>query len=393
MKVIILVLDSLGVGELPDAAIYGDEGSNTLGHILEKFPDLKVPNLKKMGLTNLMKKNSVKNTIASYGKMKEKSAGKDTITGHWEMCGVILDEPFPTYDNGFPKEVIKKFEEQIGRNVIGNIVASGTDIIQKMGVEHTRTGFPIVYTSADSVFQVAAHEKVIPVRELYRMCETARSILKGKHNVARVIARPFLGEKPGNFYRTSNRKDFSVIPPKKTILDKLAENGKDVLAVGKVSDIFADTGITVSYHVSGNKRIVDKTKDLISEYKKDCLIFSNLVDFDTVYGHRNDVLGYARALEIFDAELPEITDKMLKDDWLIITADHGCDPTTPSTDHSREHVPVMIYSLNNKRVDLGVRETFADVGETVLDLFNLENMGTGISMASLVKKNENETAF
>lgn len=371
-RVILIVLDSVGVGELPDAYKFGDEGSNTLGHVTEKT-GVELPNMGRLGLGNIIPLKSVPenpNAICGYGKMAEKSAGKDTTTGHWEIAGLFIEKPFPTYPHGFPDEIIKEFEKRIGRKVLGNKPASGTEIIKELGEEHVKTGYPIVYTSADSVFQVAAHENVIPVEELYRICEIAREILKGDHAVGRVIARPFTGT-PGNFVRTGNRRDFSLKPFEPTILDMLKEDGYEVFAIGKIEDIFAGQGITGKNHTTNNDEGITATIKAMDEIKNG-LIFTNLVDFDMLYGHRNDVEGYAKALKHFDNRLPEIMEKLTKEDLLIITADHGCDPTTESTDHSREYVPLLVYSpLMKHGVNLGVRSTYADIAATIAETFRV----------------------
>ncbi|EGD52709.1 phosphopentomutase [Thermoanaerobacter ethanolicus JW 200] len=371
-RVILIVLDSVGVGELPDAYKFGDEGSNTLGHVTEKT-GIELPNMGKLGLGNIIPLKSVPenpNAVGGYGKMAEKSAGKDTTTGHWEIAGLITEKPFPTYPHGFPEEIIKEFEKRIGRKVLGNKPASGTEIIKELGEEHVKTGYPIVYTSADSVFQVAAHEDVIPLEELYRICEIAREILKGDHAVGRVIARPFTGT-PGNFVRTGNRRDFSLKPFEPTILDMLKEAGYEVFAIGKIEDIFAGQGITEKNHTTNNDEGITATIKAMDEIKNG-LIFTNLVDFDMLYGHRNDVEGYAKALTHFDNRLPEIMGKLTKEDLLIITADHGCDPTTPSTDHSREYVPLLVYSPSMKHgINLGVRSTYSDVAATIAEIFKV----------------------
>ncbi|AEM77985.1 phosphopentomutase [Thermoanaerobacter wiegelii] len=379
-RVILIVLDSVGVGELPDAYKFGDQGSNTLGHVTEKT-GVELPNMGRLGLGNIIPLKSVPenpNAIGGYGKMAEKSAGKDTTTGHWEIAGLFIEKPFPTYPHGFPDEIIKEFEKRIGRKVLGNKPASGTEIIKELGEEHVKTGFPIVYTSADSVFQVAAHEDVIPLEELYKICEIAREILKGDHAIGRVIARPFTGT-PGNFVRTGNRRDFSLKPFEPTVLDMLKEDGYEVFAIGKIEDIFAGQGITGKNHTTNNDDGITATIKAMDEVKNG-LIFTNLVDFDMVYGHRNDVEGYAKALKHFDNRLPEIMEKLTKEDLLIITADHGCDPTTPSTDHSREYVPLLVYSpLMKHGVNLGVRSTYADIAATIAEIFKVGPMKHGTS--------------
>jgi len=387
-KVILIVLDSVGVGELPDAAKYGDEGSNTLGNVAKAVGGLSLPNMQKMGIGNIIDIEgvpAVKEPTAAYGKAAEKSAGKDTTTGHWELAGVILDRPFPVYPDGFPPELIEEFEKRIGRKVLGNKVASGTEIIKELGDEHVKTGRPIVYTSADSVFQIAAHEEVIPVEELYEICKIAREILRGEHGVARVIARPFVG-KSGEYLRTYNRADFSLKPPHDTLLDKVVRAGMEVIGVGKIWDIFAGQGITKAMHTEGNMDGVDKTLEAIDMIQKG-LVFSNLVDYDMLYGHRNDPVGYAKALEEFDGRLPEILEKLGDNDVLIITADHGCDPTTVSTDHSREYVPVLVYGDRIKAgVKLGTLSSFSDIGQTVTDVLGCLSLKNGRSFKQLVFK-------
>ncbi|MDK2820053.1 MAG: phosphopentomutase [Clostridia bacterium] len=383
-RVVLIVLDSVGVGALPDADKYGDEGSNTLGNIAERV-HLKLPNLERLGIGNIIELRNIKSAEkpeAAYGKMASKSAGKDTTSGHWELSGLILDKPFPVYPNGFPKEIIEAFEKEIGREVLGNKPASGTAIIEELGAEHIKTGKPIVYTSADSVFQIAAHEDVIPVQELYEICKIARKLLKGEHAVGRVIARPFIG-KPGNFVRTDRRHDFSLVPPKPTLLDAVSEAGLEVMAVGKIKDIFAGRGITRWIYTHDNMDGVDQTCNFMREGKIG-LIFTNLVDFDMQYGHRNDVDGYASALEDFDARIPDLLDALNKNDVLIITADHGCDPTTPSTDHSREHVPVLVYGDRIKPTKIPTRSTFADLGATVADLLGVPYNLSGESFAQTI---------
>lgn len=376
-RAIIIVLDSLGIGEMPDAAEYGDAGSDTLGNITRAMKDkpwYRLKNLTSMGLglidgIDVIEK--VNDPLAAFGRLSEKSKGKDTTTGHWEIAGLILDKPFPTYPEGFPDEVISAFEKAIGRKCLGNFTASGTEIIERLGKEHIKTGFPIVYTSADSVFQIAAHERIIPVDELYDMCEKAREILTGDHAVGRVIARPFEGE-PGHFRRTERRKDFSLKPIKKNLLDFTKEKGLEVRAIGKIEDIFAGSGITHAVHIDGNMDGVDKTIEWIKEDFSG-ILFTNLVDFDMLYGHRNNVEGYARAIEDFDRRLPEITDAINDGDILFITADHGCDPTTGSTDHSREYTPLIIYGKPIKKgVNLHTRESFSDIAATVAEYLGVE---------------------
>jgi len=370
-RITIIILDSVGIGELPDAAAYGDQGSNTLANTAQAVGGLRLPHLGSLGLGNIAPIPGVPpadSPCASFGRMQEKSAGKDTTTGHWEIAGLIVSRPFPVYPEGFPRDLIEEFERRIGRHTLGNKPASGTAIIEELGAEHLRTGYPIVYTSADSVFQIAAHEEIIPVDELYAMCRIARELLTGDHAVARVIARPFTG-KPGNFRRTPRRHDFSLPPTGKTILDTLKEKGLEVVAVGKIADIFAGRGITRSLATRDNQDGINKTRQSLQETGRG-LIFTNLVDFDSLYGHRNDPVGYARALEAFDQRLPEILAALQDNDMLIITADHGCDPTTPSTDHSREYVPLLVYGKKLPAgINLGTRETFADVAATVAEVF------------------------
>mgnify|MGYP000858992099 CR=1 FL=1 len=381
-RVIMIVLDSVGVGELPDAALYGDEGSNTLGNIACHV-DLRLPHLERLGLGNIIPVRGVgpvNDPLGAYGKMAPLSPGKDTTTGHWEIAGVVLDRPFPTYPDGFPDSVISAFTDATGYEVLGNKVASGTEIIEELGMEHLKTGRPIVYTSADSVFQIAAHEDVIPVEELYRICQTARSILRGPHGVARVIARPFIGT-PGKFTRTANRRDFSLAPPRLTILDLLHAANHEVWAVGKISDIFAGRGITRSLPTRNNMHTVDVTLQLMGEMDRSGLIFANCVDFDMLWGHRNDVVGYARGLEEFDARVPDILDAVKDDDLLILLADHGCDPTTSSTDHSREYVPLILFgAMCTPGRALGVRKTYSDVAATLAKTFGVPNPGPGTSL-------------
>jgi phosphopentomutase len=383
-KAILLVLDGVGIGELPDAADYGDEGSNTLVNMAKAVGGLNLPNLQRMGLGNIEQIEGIppaEKPIACYGKMREVSAGKDTTTGHWEIAGIIREKPFPTYPNGFPPEIIEAFEKAIGRKVLGNKPASGTAIIEELGEEHLRTGYPIVYTSADSVFQIAAHEEIVPVEQLYEWCRIAREILKGEHEVARVIARPFIGT-PGNFKRTARRKDFSVPPPYPTLLDALTEAGLKVVTVGKVDDIFAGRGVTFAVHTSDNRDGMQQVETLTAQGDFDFL-WCTLVDFDTVYGHRNNPQGFAQALREFDEWLGNFLPKLREGDLLIITADHGNDPTTPSTDHSREYVPLLIWTPSLKEgKPLGVRQTFADVAATIADWLKVEWHGAGKSCLS-----------
>jgi len=372
-RVILIVLDSVGAGALPDAAEYGDEGSNTLGNTARAVGGLHMPHMEDLGLghtTSIMGVPPAVQPRGAYGRMAEASRGKDTTVGHWEIAGVISPHPLPTYPDGFPKALVEEFEQQIGRQVLGNVVASGTEIIAELGAEHMRTGRPILYTSADSVFQVAAHEEVIPVPELYRICTLARDLLQGEHAVGRVIARPFVGA-PGNFTRTANRRDWSLPPPQETVLDRLVAAGYAVQAVGKIEDIFAGQGITAAEHTKDNMHGVDVTLKFMARPKAG-LVFTNLVDFDMRWGHRNNAAAYAGGLEAFDARLPEIVSAMRPNDLLFLTADHGCDPTTPSTDHSREYVPLLVYGeAVRPGVDLGTRATFADVAATVAEVFGI----------------------
>jgi phosphopentomutase len=379
-RVLLLVMDSVGIGEMPDAKDYGDEGSNTFANISRESGGLNVPNLQKLGIGNIIELPHIpaaKDPWANFGKMAEKSKGKDTTTGHWEQMGIFTEQPFPTFPHGFPEKFIHDFERRIGRQVLGNVVASGTVIIEELGAEHIRTGKPIVYTSADSVFQIAAHEEVIPLPELMQICRTAREMLTDELNVSRVIARPFIGRE-GSFQRTTNRHDFSVKPPA-TLLDHIVEAGQKVLAVGKINDIFAGRGISEFILTKGNMDGVEKTLQYLQRDDPG-LIFTNLVDFDMVYGHRNNVRGYAQALEEFDAQIPAILEALKDEDILMITADHGCDPTTASTDHSREYVPLLVYGKKVKKgVNLGIRATFADVGATIAEYLAVPPISLGRS--------------
>lgn len=388
-RCILIVLDSLGVGELPDASIYKDEGSNTLLNIYKECNGLNIPNLKKLGIgaikgLELIGKED--NIIASYGKAAEKSKGKDTTTGHWEMAGVIFNKPLNTYPKGFSKEIIEEFKEKSKINgILGNVVASGTEIIMKLGEEHIKTGYPIIYTSADSVFQIAAHEDIIPLDKLYSMCEVAREILVGDNIVGRVIARPFSGS-VNNFKRTSNRKDYALDPFNKTMLDYIEESGMSVLGVGKIEDIYNKKGITQAIHTKNNMDGVDKTLEYMDKIKEG-LIFTNLVDFDMLYGHRNDPKGYGKSIEEFDIRLEEIISKLSPEDILILTADHGCDPTTEGTDHSREYIPILVYGAEvRKNVEIPTRESFADIGKTILEYLNIENDLVGRSFLRKIIK-------
>ncbi|MGN0386890.1 MAG: phosphopentomutase [Lachnospiraceae bacterium] len=371
-RVFLIVLDSFGIGEMPDADQFGDVGTNTL-LTCAKSPYFSMPNMGKLGLFNIdgvtagKRENQI---MARVARMTEASMGKDTTIGHWEIAGVKSPDPLPTYPNGFPEEVLQPFRDMTGRDVLCNMPYSGTEVIKKFGDEHVKTGSLIVYTSADSVFQIAAHEDVVPVEQLYEYCKMARKILTGKHGVGRVIARPFIGNS-GNYTRTSRRHDYSLTPPAKTMLDYLKEAGKEVLAVGKIYDIFAGCGITEHVYTSGNAEGIARTLEYLDK-DFEGLCFINLVDYDMLYGHRNDVDGYAKALNEFDAKLPEIMDKMREDDILMITADHGCDPGyTVSTDHSREYTPFLMYGKKVTPGNLGTRKTFADIAATVLKYFNI----------------------
>ncbi|MDX1524409.1 MAG: phosphopentomutase [Anaerolineae bacterium] len=388
-RFVVIVLDSVGIGEAPDAAAFGDVGSHTLGNIARAVGGLKVPHLEAMGLANIAILEGVLPQLepsAAYGKMAEVSAGKDTSTGHWELMGIHLHQAFPLYPNGFPPEVMDRYEAETGRGWLGNYPASGTVIIDELGEEHMRTGKTIVYTSGDSVFQIAAHEEVIPVKELYEICRIAREILRGEHEVSRVIARPFVGT-PGNFERTANRHDFSVKPPEPTVLDLLNEAGLMVHAVGKINDIFDGEGINSTVHTQDNMDGVDKTIAAMRDRRERGLIFTNLVDFDAKFGHRNNPEGYANALAEFDQRLPEIMDALAEDDVLVLTADHGNDPTYPGTDHTREYVPVLITGgpvLGG--VNIGVRNTFADLAATIADTLGVTSPPQGKSFKSMIAK-------
>ena len=385
-RVVLIVLDSVGCGDAPDAAAYGDVGSNTLGNISQVVGGLSLPNLGRLGLGNLTEINNVPPTTTSlgaYGRLTEISAGKDTTTGHWELAGVILARPFPVFPDGFPTELMENFESRIGRGTLGNFPASGTEIINKLGNEHVATGKPIIYTSADSVFQIAAHEEVIPIDDLYHFCEIARDLLRGDYSVGRVIARPFIGQ-TGAFARTERRKDFSLEPPNDTILDVVKDNGLAVMGVGKIEDIFAHRGLTDSNHTGNNMAGIDGIIEFLAT-DSDGLIFANLVDFDALYGHRNDPRGYANALEAFDRRLPEILSKLRDSDVLMITADHGNDPTTLGTDHSRERVPLFAVGNHIRGgCNLGTRSSFADVAATIAELLRVSWSGAGESFASLI---------
>jgi phosphopentomutase len=383
MRIIVVVLDGVGIGELPDAALYGDAGSDTLGNTCQATGGLSLPNLERLGLGRIKELKGVRaaaNPEASYGKMGEKSPGKDSTSGHWELMGLILHKPFPTYPHGFPASLVREFEARIGKRVLGNMPYSGTEIIKVLGDEHVRTGFPILYTSADSVFQLAAHEDVIPIEKLYDYCMKARELLTGEHGVARVIARPFAGES-GNYRRTLKRKDFSLPPTGDTILDILEARGVEVLAIGKVADLFARRGFTREIRTKSNAEGMEALSALLEDFE-DGFVLANLGDFDTLWGHRNDVRAFAQGLVEFDRWLGGFLEALLSDDTLFITADHGCDPTTPSTDHSREYVPVLAYGQTlRKGVDLGLRATFADLGATIAELMRVKGTGNGTGFA------------
>lgn len=382
-RVILIVLDSVGIGGMPDATKFNDDGVNTLLHIYQKRGALNIPNLCSLGMGNMVdvgcKPMSI---IASYGMMGEQSPSKDTTTGHWEIAGLVLDKPFPTYPDGFPETLMREFEKKIGTKTLGNYPRSGTEILKELGNQHMQTGYPIVYTSVDSVFQIAAHEDIVPVETLYTYCEIARALLVGEHSVGRVIARPFMGAN-GKFERDNgSRKDYSILPPDETLLDVLIEEGFFVTGVGKIGDIFGHRGLTEEIHTDNNTDGIMKTIDAItSSRRQKGLIFVNLVDFDMIYGHRRNIEGYANALEDFDRHVPEIIQHLSKDDVLIITADHGCDPShLAHTDHTREYVPILIYGEQLKKgIYLGTRDTFADCGQTINDLFGARPLKYGKS--------------
>lgn len=386
-RVIVIVLDSVGIGESPDAAAFGDVGSNTLGNVAQAVGGLNLPNMEELGLANIAVIEGVRpqaQPAGAYGKMEEVSAGKDTTTGHWELMGIQVRQPFPVYPQGFPADVMEAFTVATKRNWLGNYPASGTAVIEELGAEHMRTGSPIIYTSADSVFQIAAHEEIIPLEELYAMCAAARDILRGPHEVSRVIARPFVGQ-PGSFLRTSNRRDYSVTPPEDTLLDILHDAGKMIYAVGKIEDIFAGRGIIEAVHTVSDMDGVDKTIFAMTERPASGIVFTNLVDFDAKYGHRNDPAGYAAALEQFDRRVPELLAALRDDDILVLTADHGNDPTTPGTDHSREYVPILLAGRPIRRhAHIGVRDTFADLAATIADFLQVPGPPAGRSFRDLV---------
>ncbi len=380
-RFILIVLDSVGIGELPDAHHYGDGGSNTLGNIAKHIQGLHLPNFERLGLGNIAPILGVAKTdkpLAAWGKMNQLSAGKDTTIGHWELAGLWIKEPLPTYPKGFPRRLVDQFSHRIGREILGNCVASGTVIIDQLGSKHMETGNPIVYTSADSVFQIAAHEQVVPLHLLYQWCLTARELLDGEHRVARVIARPFIGE-PGCFSRTSNRRDFSLEPLGITVLDYLTDHQIPVHAIGKIKDIFAGRGVTSHISTKNNMQTINATLSLLQKHSGPGLIFANCVDFDMLWGHRNDVKGYACGLEELDTRIPELLMQLKPDDVLCIVADHGCDPTTKGTDHSREYVPLLVYGDRVTPCSLGIRETFSDVAQSIATYFHLETIFFGTS--------------
>ncbi|MEW5801903.1 MAG: phosphopentomutase [bacterium] len=380
-RILVVVLDSLGVGALPDAEKYGDAGSNTLLNMAAAVGGIHLPTMERLGLARVCPFAGHDPSIqprGAYGRMAEASCGKDSTVGHWELMGIVVDRPFPVYPHGFPDEVLDPFRQAAGTKILGNVPASGTEIIDRLGSEHVRTGYPIVYTSQDSVFQIAAHEEVIPVERLYEICSIARALLKGPHAVARVIARPFIGG-PGTWKRTSRRRDFSLEPPEADVLDLVKEKGIAVTGIGKVTDIFADRGFTRKIPAKGNTDTIDKIEQTLAEMEKG-ILFANLVDFDMLYGHRNDPQGYAEALRFFDHRLQTILTALNSDDLLMIVGDHGCDPTTPSTDHSREYIPILAYTpAAGEGVNLGTRSSFADVAQTIAQNFYVSELAKGTS--------------
>jgi len=387
-RVILFVLDSVGIGALPDSEKFGDIGVSTLGHIAKSTDNFKIPNLMKLGIGNIDGVDYIEadaNPIGAFGRSLEASNGKDTTTGHWEIAGLYIEQPFKTYPDGFPETIIDAFEAKIGRKILCNKPASGTVILEELGEEHVKTGCPIVYTSADSVFQIAAHEDVIPLPELYNMCQIARDMLMGEDQVARVIARPFIGE-IGNFQRTSNRRDYSIKPYQKTVLDYAKEAGFKVKAVGKISDIFDSEGITDDVHTTDNMDGVDQTINYLQD-DFEGILFTNLVDFDAKFGHRRDIPGYRKALEEVDARIPELMAAMKPTDMMIILADHGNDPAYKGSDHTREYIPLLIYGESIKAgVNIGTRKTFADVAATVSDILNIPTTPYGVSFKSEILK-------
>jgi len=387
MRVFLIVLDGVGIGALPDAEAYGDAGSDTLRHVAEAAGGLRLPVLERLGLGRLLELpgvRAIRDPRAARGRLAERSPGKDSTTGHWELAGLVLERAFPTYPHGFPRELLDAWAERVGRGWIGNVAASGTEIIQRLGAEHQRTGHFIVYTSADSVFQVAAHERTVPLEELYEACRAARERLTGAHAVGRVIARPFEGA-PGDYRRTSRRRDFSLPPPGPTLLDRLTAAGHAVLTIGKVDELFAGRGVTEAIHTAGNAEGEEVLLELARKGGEG-LVFANLVDFDTLYGHRNDAPGFGRALEQFDERLGELLSLLRPDELLIITADHGNDPTTASTDHAREYTPLLVAGPRVRPgADLGTRDTFADVAATLSQLFGVPGGGAGTSFLAEIR--------
>ncbi len=387
-RVILIVIDSVGVGCMPDSLSYGDKECNTLSHVAQKNNGLNIPVMESLGIGNIegvFALNKNQQAKGAYGRMAEMSKGKDTITGHWEMTGIHIKNMFKTFPEGFPERIIEEFVKKTGiPGVLGNKVASGTEIIKELGKEHIKSRKPIVYTSADSVFQIACHEEVYSPDELYTLCETAREILRGDDEVARIIARPFIGV--DNYERTSNRRDFAILPDENNLLYKMKNKEFDVIGVGKIEDIFAKTGITEAVHTKNNDDGIKQTINYIKQKNKG-LIFTNLVEFDSKWGHRNDYVGYGKGLEEFDIGLKEIMEAMNEDDILMVTADHGCDPTTPGTDHTREYVPILVYGKKIKNnTNLGTRKSFADIGASIAEIFNIEKMEIGESFLNIIKK-------
>ena len=391
-RVILIVFDSVGCGELPDASDYGDTGSDTLGNISRRIP-LSVPNLRRLGLTRVStvaRLGSEPDPVGGFGRMAESSPGKDSVTGHWELTGLVLERAFPVFPSGFPRELMDEFERRIGRGTLGNKAASGTVILDELGPEHMDTGKPIVYTSADSVFQIAAHEDVVPLAELYRWCEIGYELAGKGMGIGRVIARPFIGS-PGAFRRTANRRDFALTPPQRTLLDHIKDAGLPVVAIGKIEDLFAGRGVTSATHTANDDQGIDEVLRAMQTTKRG-LIFANLVDFDTQYGHRNDVAGYAANLERMDARVGEVMNQLGPRDLLVVTADHGNDPTTPSTDHAREYVPVFLTGPAIRAgVDLGTRATFADLGQTIAELFAVGPLDHGASFLESILVHKEQT--
>ncbi|MBU5677542.1 phosphopentomutase [Alkaliphilus sp. MSJ-5] len=387
-RVILFIMDSVGIGALPDAKNFGDVGANTLGNIAINEGGINLPNLQRLGLgniDNIVGVESIESPLGAFGRSLEVSNGKDTTTGHWELAGLHLTEPFKTFPKGFPKDIIDKLENKIGRKTLGNKPASGTAILDELGEEHMSTGYPIVYTSADSVLQIAAHEEIIPLEELYKICKIAREIMMGDNAVARIIARPFIGT-PGSFARTHNRRDYSLNPTGDTVLDIAKSEGLDVVAIGKIEDIFNGKGITDAVHTIDNMDGIDKTIEYIQKSSKG-IIFTNLVDFDSKYGHRRDPKGYKDALENLDMRIPEILDSMNDDDIIIFTADHGNDPTYKGSDHTREYIPIVIYGNKIKQnVNIGTRKSFADIAATISDIFEIQSTGNGESFKDIIIK-------